>query len=107
MDSWTWWKELKNPTARLIMSWIDALVFALVAVYFFNIYFFQNYNIPSSSLEKSLLVGDYLVVNKMAYGRACHRHRFTCPWYSTPCPNTSGWEAARATSSGPGGSTSV
>ena len=65
---WTWWKELKNPTARLIMSWIDAIVFALVAVYFFNIYFFQNYNIPSSSLEKSLLVGDYLVVNKMAYG---------------------------------------
>lgn len=65
---WTWWKDLKNPVARTLMSWVDAIVFALVAVYFFNIYFFQNYNIPSSSLEKTLLVGDYLVVNKMAYG---------------------------------------
>ena len=42
------------------MSWVDALVFALVAVYFINLFFFQNYVIPSSSLEKSLLTGDYL-----------------------------------------------
>ena len=47
---------------------VDAIVFALVAVYFVNIYFFQNYTIPSSSLEKSLLVGDYLFVSKMSYG---------------------------------------
>lgn len=33
------------------MSWVDAIVFALVAVYFVNIYVFQNYQIPSSSLE--------------------------------------------------------
>ena len=32
------------------------------------LYFFQNYVIPSSSLEKSLLVGDYLFVSKMSYG---------------------------------------
>ena len=50
------------------MSWVDAIVFALVAVYFVNLYFFQNYVIPSSSLEKSLLVGDYLFVSKMSYG---------------------------------------
>ena len=65
---WTWWKELENPVTRTIMSWVDAIVFALVAVYFVNIYFFQNYTIPSSSLEKSLLVGDYLFVSKMSYG---------------------------------------
>lgn len=65
---WTWWKELKNETARSIMSWVDAIVFALVAVYFVNLYIFQNYTIPSSSLEKSLLVGDYLYVSKVAYG---------------------------------------
>ena len=50
------------------MGWVDAIVFALVAVYFVNLYFFQNYVIPSSSLEKSLLVGDYLFVSKMSYG---------------------------------------
>ncbi|MDE5560460.1 MAG: S26 family signal peptidase [Bacteroidaceae bacterium] len=66
--NWGWWKELENPVSRTIMSWVDAIVFALVAVYFVNIYFFQNYTIPSSSLEKSLLVGDYLFVSKMAYG---------------------------------------
>ena len=65
---WTWWKEAENPIVRTAMSWVDAIVFALVAVYFVNIYFFQNYTIPSSSLEKSLLVGDYLLVSKMSYG---------------------------------------
>lgn len=65
---WTWWKDLENPILRTVMSWVDAVVFALVAVYFVNIYFFQNYTIPSSSLEKSLLVGDYLFVSKMSYG---------------------------------------
>ena len=65
---WTWWKEAENPVVRVVMSWVDAIVFALVAVYFVNIYFFQNYTIPSSSLEKSLLVGDYLLVSKMSYG---------------------------------------
>ena len=65
---WTWWKDAENPVVRTVMSWVDAIVFALVAVYFVNIYFFQNYTIPSSSLEKSLLVGDYLLVSKMSYG---------------------------------------
>ena len=65
---WTWWKKSKNKTVLAVMSWVDAIVFALVAVYFVNLYFFQNYVIPSSSLEKSLLVGDYLFVSKMSYG---------------------------------------
>lgn len=58
---WSFWKKSKNPTVRSVMSWVDAIVFALVAVYFVNIYIFQNYQIPSSSLEKSLLVGDFLL----------------------------------------------
>ena len=65
---WGFWKKSKNPAVRSIMSWVDAIVFALVAVYFVNIYVFQNYQIPSSSLEKSLLVGDYLYVSKLSYG---------------------------------------
>ena len=65
---WTWWKNSENPVVVTVMGWVDAIVFALVAVYFVNLYFFQNYVIPSSSLEKSLLVGDYLFVSKMSYG---------------------------------------
>ncbi len=64
---WTWWKDCERPI-RSLMSWVDAIIFALVAVYFVNIYFFQNYEIPSSSLEKSLLTGDYLFVSKVSYG---------------------------------------
>ncbi len=64
----TWWKESKNKIVRSVMSWVDAIVYALVLVYFVFSFVGQNYQIPSSSLEKSLLVGDYLWVNKMAYG---------------------------------------
>ena len=65
---WTWWKNSKNKYVRGIMSWVDAIVFALVAVYFINLFLFQNYQIPSSSLEKTLLVGDFLFVSKASYG---------------------------------------
>ncbi|KAA6334225.1 Signal peptidase I [termite gut metagenome] len=65
---WTFWKDIKNHTIRSFMSWVDAIVFSLIALYFVNIYIFQNYQIPSSSLEKSLLVGDFLFVSKMSYG---------------------------------------
>lgn len=65
---WGAWRQAKSAVVRSVMSWVDALVFALVAVYFVNIYVFQNYQIPSSSLEKSLLVGDFLFVSKMSYG---------------------------------------
>ena len=64
---WQWWRDSEGVT-RFVMSWVDALVFALVAVYFINLFFFQNYVIPSSSLEKSLLTGDYLFVSKVSYG---------------------------------------
>ena len=65
---WGAWKKSKNPTVQNILSWVDDIVFALVAVYMINIFIFQNYQIPSSSLEKSLLVGDYLFVSKLSYG---------------------------------------
>jgi signal peptidase I len=65
---WGWWRNIKNKSLRSLMSWVDAIVFAAVAVYFVHNYFGQNYVIPSSSLEKSLLTGDYLLVSKMSYG---------------------------------------
>ena len=68
--NYSWWRKYKDtkPALYTLFSWIDAIVFALVAVYFINLYIFQNYQIPSSSLEKSLRVGDFLYVSKMAYG---------------------------------------
>lgn len=66
---WGWWREPEvGPVTRFVMGWVDAIVFALVAIYFLNQFFFQNFVIPSSSLEKTLLTGDYLLVSKLSYG---------------------------------------
>ena len=75
---WQWWRDSEGPV-RFVMSWVDALVFALVAVYFINLFFFQNYVIPSSSLEKSLLTGDYLFVSKVSYGPRIPETPLTMP----------------------------
>ena len=75
---WQWWRESEGPV-RFVMTWVDALVFALVAVYFINLFFFQNYVIPSSSLEKSLLTGDYLFVSKVSYGPRIPETPLTMP----------------------------
>ncbi len=64
----TWWKKSKSPVVRGVMSWVDAIVYALILVYFVFAFVGQNYQIPSGSLEKTLLTGDYLWVNKMVYG---------------------------------------
>ena len=64
----TWWKKSNSKIVRVLMSWVDAIVYALVLVYFFFAFVGQNYQIPSSSLEGTLLTGDYLFVNKMVYG---------------------------------------
>ncbi len=76
--NWQWWKDAETPV-RVVMSWVDAIVFALVAVYFINQFFFQNYVIPSSSLEKSLLTGDYLFVSKVSYGPRIPQTPLTMP----------------------------
>ncbi|MBR3831609.1 MAG: signal peptidase I [Muribaculaceae bacterium] len=63
-----WWRNSKNKLVRGVMSWVDAIVYALILVYFVFAFVGQNYQIPTSSLEKTLLTGDYLWVNKMVYG---------------------------------------
>ena len=80
---WDFWKKTKNKVLYTIFSWIDAIVFALVAVYFINLYLFQNYQIPTSSLEKSLLVGDFLFVSKPLTDHAFPIRHFHFLWYST------------------------
>ena len=64
----SWWKTSKSAAVRTVMGWVDAIAYALVLVYFVFAFVGQNYQIPSSSLEKTLLTGDFLWVNKMAYG---------------------------------------
>ncbi len=77
--NWYWWRESSSGVVRTLMGWVDAIVFALVAIYFLNLYFFQNFVIPSSSLEKTLLTGDYLLVSKLSYGPRIPQTPLTMP----------------------------
>jgi signal peptidase I len=51
-----------------IREWTEALLFAFIAVMIFRTFLFEAYTIPSSSMEKSLLKGDYILVSKLHYG---------------------------------------
>lgn len=59
-------RDLKAPTKA--MDTVGSLAFAIVVATFVHTYFIQPYTIPTPSLEKSLLVGDFLFVSKFHYG---------------------------------------
>lgn len=65
--NWTFWKKREGKNNKFI-EWLDALIFAFVAVSLINIFIFQNYKIPTPSMEKTLLVGDHLYVSKIRFG---------------------------------------
>lgn len=65
--NWTFWKRRDGHNSKFI-EWLDALIFAVIAVTLINIFLFQNYKIPTGSMENTLLVGDHLYVSKVAYG---------------------------------------
>jgi signal peptidase I len=49
-------------------EWVDAIIFAVIAASIIRIFLIEAYTIPTSSMEKTLLVGDYLFVSKISYG---------------------------------------
>ena len=51
-----------------VREWVEALVFALVVMLIVRTFIFDLFRIPTPSMEKSLLVGDYLFVSKLNYG---------------------------------------
>ncbi len=58
-------KRYKKSAAR---EWIDAAVFAVVAATLIRTFIFEAYTIPTESMEKTLLINDFLFVSKMSYG---------------------------------------
>ena len=65
--NWTFWKKRNKPNSKLV-EWLDALIFAVIAVTLINIFIFQNYKIPTGSMEKTLQINDHLFVSKLKYG---------------------------------------
>jgi len=67
---WSFWKKKNPPEGKQtkVVEWVDAIIFAVIAATFIRMFFIEAYTIPTSSMEKSMMVGDYLFVSKTAYG---------------------------------------
>ena len=79
---WLFWKKEYAPGEKhnFWLDWLDAIIFAVVVVTFINIFFFQAFKIPSSSMESSLYTGDHLFVSKLAYGPRVPETPLTIPF---------------------------
>jgi signal peptidase I len=87
--NWTFWKSRNGENSKFI-EWVDALIFAVVAVTLINIFLFQNYKIPTGSMEKTLLIGDHLYVSKVAYGPRIPNTPIAFPFTQHTLPLTTG-----------------
>ncbi len=65
---WAFWKKKDAQKQTKTVEWVDAIIFAIVAATIIRMFFIEAFTIPTSSMEKSLLVGDYLFVSKLSYG---------------------------------------
>jgi signal peptidase I len=90
--NWTFWKK-RHGRNNAFIEWLDALIFAVIAVTLINIFLFQNYRIPTPSMEKSLLVGDHLFVSKLAYGPRMPNTPIAFPFtqHTMPITNSKSW----------------
>ncbi len=87
---WAFWKKEYDPNNppkgffpvlwMKVLDWLDAIIFAVIVVTFINIFFFQSFKIPSSSMENTLLTGDFLFVDKMSYGPRMPQTPLTIPF---------------------------
>ncbi|WP_316800044.1 signal peptidase I [Pedobacter frigidisoli] len=65
-----WQRKKDTPKKKKTKTreWVDAIVFAVVAATIIRVFFIEAYTIPSGSMERSLLIGDFLFVSKVNYG---------------------------------------
>lgn len=77
--------KYQKPQSR---EWIDAAVFAVVAATLIRTFVFEAYTIPTESMEKSLLVNDFLFVNKMSYGPRIPQTPISFPFVHNTLPGS-------------------
>ena len=76
---------IKKSAAR---EWADAIIFAVIAATIIRTFMLEAYTIPTSSMEKSMLVGDYLFVSKLSYGPKIPRTPIAFPFTHHTLPLT-------------------
>ncbi|WP_336128487.1 signal peptidase I [Mesoflavibacter sp. CH_XMU1422-2] len=69
-------------------DWVSSILFAVVAATIVHTYFIQPFVIPTSSLEKTLLVGDFLFVSKVNYGARTPQTTVAVPMIHDAVPGT-------------------
>ncbi len=69
-------------------EWAEALSFAVIAATIIRTFFLEAYTIPSSSMEKSLMIGDYLFVSKADYGARIPMTPLSFPFAHNSLPGT-------------------
>lgn len=79
----------ENHAKKAWREWADAAVFAIVAAVLIRTFVFEAYAIPSGSMEKTLLVNDYLFVSKTSYGPRIPNTPLSIPFVHNYIPGTS------------------
>lgn len=82
-------KDIKKESP-FVKNWLDPIIFAVVAASIIRTFLFEAFTIPTSSLEKSLMVGDFLFVNKLCYGPKVPQTPISFPFahHTLPFTNT-------------------
>lgn len=88
---WAFWKKKNPPNGKQtkVVEWIDAIIFAVIAATLIRMFFIEAYTIPTSSMEKSMLVGDFLFVSKISYGPKLPNTPLSFPFVHHTMPLTS------------------
>jgi signal peptidase I len=79
----------KYNFSKDLRTWILSIVFALISVLFvkgLNVFWFQNYKLPTSAMENTLLVGDHIFVNKATVGPRLPITPLALPFYQNTIP---------------------
>ncbi|MDR2972807.1 MAG: signal peptidase I [Bacteroidales bacterium] len=87
-EHYTRLEDLPKFKKSSLRDWMDALIFAVAAAYILRCFLFELYAIPTSSMESSLMVGDYLAVDKVTYGARIPMTILAIPFihHSIPLP---------------------
>lgn len=82
-------EDMSKKKPSIAREWTEAIIFAVIAATVIRTFFFEAFTIPTSSLEKSMMVGDYLFVSKVSYGAKIPNTPLSFPFVHHTLPFTS------------------